>query len=124
MEDGDTTAPCWAVPGEAAVGWRLPQTEGIQSTPILPESPLLYWAELPGALPSTPPPVNLTFGCSQENSEEQGSPAPAAGLWDRGDTHVAVEPGKNRNRLLECAWSKRGLREPREPAVHTACLLE
>lgn len=56
--------------------------------------------------------MNLTSGCSQENSEEQGSPARAAGLWDRGDTHVAVEPAKSRNRLLECAWSKRGSESP------------
>lgn len=98
----------------AAVGWRLPQTEGIQGTPILPESPLPYRAVFPGALPSTPPPVDLTSGCSQENSEEQGSPARVAGLWDGGDTHVAVEPDKSRHGLLECAWSKR------EPAVHTA----
>lgn len=107
--------------GAAAVGWRLPQTEGIQGTPILPESPLPYRAELPGALSLAPHRLwILPLDAARKRARNR---VPQSRLLASGTVRTPMSPSSRARAetLLECAWSKRGLREPREPAVHTAC---
>lgn len=116
-----TLLGCLSSP-RAAVGWGSPQAEGIQGTPILPGSlhPTRLYSQ--ALFPCAPPPADFTSGCSQEKSEEQGPTAQAAGLWDRGDTHVAVE--EEQTQTAGVRVEQAGLRECRDPAVHTACRSE
>lgn len=108
----------------AAVGWGSPQAEGIQGTPILPGSLHPTRLVLPGSLPLCAAACRLYLW--MQSGKERGAGSHSAsrrplGPWGHPCRRRAEE---EQTQTAGVRVEQAGLREYRDPAVHTACRSE